>query len=405
MSTKAIIRLLLILCVLFISYSPTTSTVSAGSSELYDPCSSYNIALGHNNLGDTFIHEQPATLNISLSGNGLINGVSYKLWLARGVQSEAETVVDNTLQFAWTHNSITYLKGEETVYLRHNSFRNSACIIGRYTVSDPVASGMYSCEHLYISQVRDGQQCYAGSEGCLQIDIPIQVEAKILNENDRPYTGGVIFRLIKPNGKADHNVGDRPDGIYSNNFGRHDLKKLGQYTVIVKANRDQNDNPEICRGTFTLQSPDSCQCLLTPTDIAVNRPPTTGVAEPYKICEQIDRNQEHLIEAYNNCIKCIGGAETGTEGIWTAIGCIKRDPTTIVQNLLKVGLGMGGGVALLMILAAGFLFSISQGDPKRTGEAKELITAAITGLLFIIFSVVILQFIGYTVLKIPGFGG
>ena len=99
------------------------------------------------------------------------------------------------------------------------------------------------------------------------------------------------------------------------------------------------------------------------------------------------------------------GGDTGTEGIWTAIGCIKRDPTEIVQNLLRVGLGMGGGVALLMILAAGFLFSISQGDPKRTGQAKELVTAAVSGLLFIIFSVVILQFIGYTVLQIPGFGG
>lgn len=404
MSTKAKIRLLLILCVLFISYSLTTSAASAALSN-FDSCSLYGITLGDNNLGDTFIYEQLSTLNISLSGDGLVNGESYKLWFEAGVSSDAEIALNNTVQFSWTENFITASKGDMSVFLRHNSFRNNACFIGNYTVTDPIDSGLYSCEYLRVSQARDGQQCFAGEEGCLQIDTSIKVETKIHDENDAPYTGGVIFRLIKPSGQSNLNVGDRPDGIYSKDFSHSDLSRLGQYTVIVKANRFAGDNPEICRGTFTLRSPDSCQCLTTPTDIAVNRPPTTGSIEPYKICEQIDKNQLHLVKAYNNCIKCIGGAETGTEGIWTAIGCIKRDPTTIVQNLLKVGLGMGGGVALLMILAAGFLFSISQGDPKRTGEAKELITAAITGLLFIIFSVVILQFIGYTVLKIPGFGG
>jgi hypothetical protein len=67
-------------------------------------------------------------------------------------------------------------------------------------------------------------------------------------------------------------------------------------------------------------------------------------------------------------------------------------------------LGIAGGVALLTILSAAFLFSISQGDPKRTGQAKEMMTAAVIGLLFVIFSVTILQFLGVTVLHLPGFG-
>lgn len=405
MSINDKIRLLFILCVLFISHSLTISVVSAAPSD-YDSCSSYDINLGANNLGDTFIYEEkPSTLNVSLSGSGLINGYSYKLWMELGASSDAVTAVNNSVQFSWTEDFFTNMTGDRSVLLWHSSFRNNACIIGHYTVVDPIDSGLYLCKYLHISQARGGQQCFAGDEGCLQVDTSIQVQVEIVNENDAPYTGGVIFKLVRPSGESDHNVGDRSDGIYSHNFGHGDVSRLGQYTMIVKANRFAGDNPEICRGTFTLQSPDSCQCLTTPTNIAINRPPTTGSTEPYKICNQIDKNQPHLAKAYDNCIKCVGGSETGTEGIWTAIGCIKRDPTEIVQNLLKVGLGMGGGVALLMILAAGFLYSISQGDPKRTGEAKELITAAITGLLFIIFSVVILQFIGYTVLKIPGFGG
>ena len=80
-------------------------------------------------------------------------------------------------------------------------------------------------------------------------------------------------------------------------------------------------------------------------------------------------------------------------------------PEQIAGELIRLGLSIGGGIGLLMILGAGFIFSTSQGDPKRVGDAKDLMTAAVTGLLFIIFSVTILQFIGFSVLQIPGFGG
>lgn len=102
--------------------------------------------------------------------------------------------------------------------------------------------------------------------------------------------------------------------------------------------------------------------------------------------------------------KCVACQARGSGAIWTAVGCIPANATAIVQNVVKVGLGIAGGVALLMILAAGFMFSTSQGDPKRTGEARELITSAVIGLLFIIFSITILQFIGVTVFRLPGFG-
>ena len=91
-------------------------------------------------------------------------------------------------------------------------------------------------------------------------------------------------------------------------------------------------------------------------------------------------------------------------GIYTAIGCIGADSESIVTRLVRIGLGIAGGVALLMILAGAFMFSTSQGDPKKAGEARELITSAVLGLIFIIFSVTLLQFIGVSVLRIPGFG-
>ncbi len=117
----------------------------------------------------------------------------------------------------------------------------------------------------------------------------------------------------------------------------------------------------------------------------------------YDICKQLKENSPQ----WSRCRECY----FTNDGIWTAIGCIQRNSTSILQTFITLGLNIGGGVATIMLLIGGFTFSISQGDPKKTGEAKEMITSALIGLLFIIFSVTILQFIGVTVLHIPGFGG
>lgn len=76
----------------------------------------------------------------------------------------------------------------------------------------------------------------------------------------------------------------------------------------------------------------------------------------------------------------------------------------MISKLINIGIGILGGIFLLRVLAAGFTLTTSQGDVKKTSEAKEMITEAVIGVLFILFSVTILQFIGAGVLKIPGFG-
>jgi hypothetical protein len=45
----------------------------------------------------------------------------------------------------------------------------------------------------------------------------------------------------------------------------------------------------------------------------------------------------------------------------------------------------------------------SQGDPEKVKEARESITAAVAGLLVIIFSIVLLQLITVDILHLPGF--
>lgn len=98
-------------------------------------------------------------------------------------------------------------------------------------------------------------------------------------------------------------------------------------------------------------------------------------------------------------IYCSGGQ--GKNFINTALGCI---PVGSTQDLLKWlfrwGLQIGGGLAFLMILVAGFQITTSQGDPRKLQAGKELLIASISGLLFLIFSTFILRIVGVDILNI-----
>ncbi len=70
---------------------------------------------------------------------------------------------------------------------------------------------------------------------------------------------------------------------------------------------------------------------------------------------------------------------------------------------MRVILGLAGGIALLLIIYSGYKLMTSQGNPEAIQGARETLPSAIVGLLFIIFSMVILQVIGAGILGIPGF--
>jgi hypothetical protein len=152
----------------------------------------------------------------------------------------------------------------------------------------------------------------------------------------------------------------------------------------------------LCRQTINVGTP-SVPGEITPLEInnVVSRiDPTTPISSSYELCKQIDVTSP----AYLECERC-----AAFKGLWSAVGCIKGGADGIIGTLIKIGLNIGGGIALLLILAGSFRFTTSRGDPKQTSEAKEMIQAAVIGLLFIIFSVTILQFIGADLLHIPDF--
>lgn len=103
----------------------------------------------------------------------------------------------------------------------------------------------------------------------------------------------------------------------------------------------------------------------------------------------------------------VGGTQEltcqGGEGINTAIGCIPiSDSNALIGFLLRWAIGVGGGIAFLLIVVAGFQIMTSTGNPERLKAGQELMTSAIAGLIMLIFSVFILRIIGIDILRLPG---
>ena len=86
----------------------------------------------------------------------------------------------------------------------------------------------------------------------------------------------------------------------------------------------------------------------------------------------------------------------------TAIGDISTDPGGFVKKIFGTILSLAGGVAIILIIISGYRLMASGGNPEKVQHAREQLTSAIVGLLFIIFSLSILQIIGVDILHIPG---
>lgn len=87
----------------------------------------------------------------------------------------------------------------------------------------------------------------------------------------------------------------------------------------------------------------------------------------------------------------------------TAVGTISTNPTSnnyLVKTIFRISLSLVGGIAVLLIMLSGFRIISSQGNPEKLQGAKEQLTAAIIGLLFVIFAYSILSFIGVDLLSV-----
>lgn len=112
---------------------------------------------------------------------------------------------------------------------------------------------------------------------------------------------------------------------------------------------------------------------------------------------------------YDACVACLydsaGTPPTGEKEAvsWTVLGCIPTDPANFTNRILQVVISVIGVIMFVVFLYGGFTLLTSAGDPYQIASGKKLVTSSIVALLIIIFSVVILRFVGVEILKLPGF--
>lgn len=132
------------------------------------------------------------------------------------------------------------------------------------------------------------------------------------------------------------------------------------------------------------------------------------------------RIMERDNKEFLKCMECAGGVVVvdpsgrvslqgiyrDRAGIYTAIGCIPVDLSNFVSNfILRTGIGIAGGAALLCIIYAAFVIQMHGSNPEKLKEAQDTLTGCIAGLLVIIASVFILRLVGIDILRIPELSG
>lgn len=70
-----------------------------------------------------------------------------------------------------------------------------------------------------------------------------------------------------------------------------------------------------------------------------------------------------------------------------------QDLEGVFGNVVSVVLGLAGVVLFIMLLLGGFSYITSGGDPKKVGSARNTLTYAIGGVIFIALAYLILKFI------------
>ncbi|OGC97652.1 hypothetical protein A2634_02945 [Candidatus Amesbacteria bacterium RIFCSPHIGHO2_01_FULL_48_32] len=108
------------------------------------------------------------------------------------------------------------------------------------------------------------------------------------------------------------------------------------------------------------------------------------------------------------CFTAIGNRP----GIKTPIGCLPYAGDLagadagkiIVTTLVGWSVNLTGGLAILSLIYGAFLVATARGDLKRVSAGREVISAALAGLILISLAVVFLNFLGIKVLNLGSLG-
>lgn len=344
----------------------------------YDPGPSYYVKIQSTKVGGDNAQSTRFKIDVNDEETNFWDGTSWKM--ENGILT---LTIDKKVALT---SKMTSTEKDAHYVVLYRGANQQVCRIGEYYTTK---NHVMSCGKMYIWQDRGDKQC--NSSGCMQKDtVHIRME-EIMNDSGELYNGAGWYILGAEKGDIVRNQAEpirngsmeitfTPDTVATHYISLK-LKRVGiNYDFPCdELSFDISDN---CQG--------SCNEGITPINL-------DGTIEtvPFELCAQIAPSNP----AYARCVEC-----ANQDGIRTAVGCIPAKPESIIRTTIKIGLSIAGGTALLMIFTASFSLSTSMGDPKKTNDAKDMLSSAIIGLLFIIFSVTMLQFIGVKLFQIPGFG-
>ncbi len=93
----------------------------------------------------------------------------------------------------------------------------------------------------------------------------------------------------------------------------------------------------------------------------------------------------------------------GSESLATALGCLPFTRDAFISALLSFVAGIAGAIALVTMLISTIQIMTAGDDAKKLQAGRDLFFSALTGLLFLIFSVSLLRLIAGDIIKLPGF--
>lgn len=90
------------------------------------------------------------------------------------------------------------------------------------------------------------------------------------------------------------------------------------------------------------------------------------------------------------------------EGVNNALGMGNKDPRTIAASVINIMLGFLGIIAVVIILLGGFKWMTAGGNEDKVGEAKKLMIAGVIGLIIILASWGLANFVLNSLMKATG---
>lgn len=133
-------------------------------------------------------------------------------------------------------------------------------------------------------------------------------------------------------------------------------------------------------GSANWACPDDAACQALQTN------PAAAGYQPIDLCQFANSPECTACKAQN--------------GIWTALGCIPFEGDAFVIALVRLIMGIAGFISLAMMLTGTIIMMTGGGNQEQMKKGREIFTGAGTGLLFLIFSVIILQIISRDIIRL-----